>query len=753
MRNLTLVVFVFFGAILVAHAEPGYAYGLSAVPGGTLRFMRVDLSNPVPVVVNPDVPHEGGVFTESPVIDHQSGYYIYRTEQSLVVLDLSDGHVVKHITGIVDLWAMKFDPLRRRLLGIYQDVGISYLAQVDINTETVIPLGGIPVPTYQASCGSAFDYHNNVIVTRDFEQGDSEWRFSVFDVESGEKLNSYLFNNLYHIAYDPVSRTIIGLTRLAEPDHELLHVIRFDALSGTIVSINASDVDGAANCSQSLDWMHNRYVLSRINGDVKFVDIGTGSTVSSFANTIRLYGLRVHNSLDQLGHARASGRVAIDVDKDCSLDAGDTPIPHAIVKIEPGPIFAVCNSEGEYSVALKPDSYEFNVLLPDHWRTRCVSTPRSVVLVSDDDVLNEIDFPLEASADITCLDVSIVSSAAVVGREIVYHIVYRNTGTLPYTGKLQFCHDDKLLDFKSDPAADRYAGNVAEWKLVDVPVGGVSFIKIRLTLPPDPELRGTSICAKVAADLDQSPDLQQLKGFDEICDQVRASYDPNDMRVSPAGVGPEGEVTLVDTLLTYVVRFQNVGDAAAQDVRILDTLSEHLNLASLRIGAASHGFELSILKNNVLEWRFDNIMLPPKRDDEKGSNGFLKYSIHIESGSPVGTVISNRAAIYFDFNKPILTNTVRTTLTARSTSVPETGLSEQIRVSSDAGGYSALIKSSFPLSGTLQIYDVVGQLVRKERLQAQLSSEVNLAHLTSGRYYLRFVLGEEIVVKSLTLVR
>ncbi|MCI4669910.1 MAG: T9SS type A sorting domain-containing protein, partial [Bacteroidia bacterium] len=64
----------------------------------------------------------------------------------------------------------------------------------------------------------------------------------------------------------------------------------------------------------------------------------------------------------------------------------------------------------------------------------------------------------------------------------------------------------------------------------------------------------------------------------------------------------------------------------------------------------------------VVRFRFDPIFLPDSTTDLEGSNGFVKFGIQMMPGLPLGSTIENKAAIYFDFNAPIITNTVVHTL-------------------------------------------------------------------------------------------
>lgn len=61
----------------------------------------------------------------------------------------------------------------------------------------------------------------------------------------------------------------------------------------------------------------------------------------------------------------------------------------------------------------------------------------------------------------------------------------------------------------------------------------------------------------------------------------------------------------------------------------------------------------------VLKFRFPDIMLPDSDISEPASHGFIQFSVSQKADNPLGTVIENTAGIYFDFNEPVITNTVK----------------------------------------------------------------------------------------------
>lgn len=145
------------------------------------------------------------------------------------------------------------------------------------------------------------------------------------------------------------------------------------------------------------------------------------------------------------------------------------------------------------------------------------------------------------------------------------------------------------------------------------------------------------------------------------CQPNIASFDPNDKAAQPVGYGAPHYVA-PNTPLDYKIRFQNTGTDTAFNIVILDTISAHLDLGTIQLGASSHSYTWTIEPGNVLRMAFNNIMLPDSNVNEPASNGFFTYRISPKANTPLGTVVHNSASIYFDFNPPIKTNTTWHTL-------------------------------------------------------------------------------------------
>ncbi|MBL7825940.1 MAG: SprB repeat-containing protein, partial [Saprospiraceae bacterium] len=158
--------------------------------------------------------------------------------------------------------------------------------------------------------------------------------------------------------------------------------------------------------------------------------------------------------------------------------------------------------------------------------------------------------------------------------------------------------------------------------------------------------------------VNQFPLGDESPATDEDCTTNVGSYDPNDKHGYPIGYGAEHYIR-PGTEIEYMIRFQNTGTDTAFNIVVLDTLSELLDPATIRFGTSSHPYQFDLTGGGIVHFYFDNIMLPDSFVNEPLSHGFVKFTITPNAQAPLESLIENQAAIYFDFNEPVITNTTR----------------------------------------------------------------------------------------------
>lgn len=318
---------------------------------------------------------------------------------------------------------------------------------------------------------------------------------------------------------------------------------------------------------------------------------------------------------------------------------------------------------------------------------------------------------------------SIEVDAACTGDSIIFYI--QNVGTNPTTANLPFLViEDQVILMQS--AFNLMPQQIREVRL---PATGGTF---RLEADQEPNHPGNSRPSITVEGCGPDSEPTSLGYATQLpeddadpfisidCQENVGSWDPNDKRGFPKGYGEPNYIE-PNTEIEYLIRFQNTGTDTAFTVIVRDKLSPFLDLRSLRPGASSHAYQLNVAPDGMLEFRFDNIALPDSNANEAASHGFVKFRASQLLNNAPGTIIRNTAAIYFDFNPPVLTNTTSHRVEVDFIAIdliPLPGWKPgSIAVSPNPLSGDALISiPDAPVGSPLhfEVYDSSGRLVRKD---------------------------------------
>ncbi len=240
---------------------------------------------------------------------------------------------------------------------------------------------------------------------------------------------------------------------------------------------------------------------------------------------------------------------------------------------------------------------------------------------------------------------------------------------------------------------------------------------------------GDSLRLTVQVNPDATDEPDMLNNQSECILIIQGAYDPNDKQgpafITPAQVA-EGH------FLYYTIRFQNTGTDTAFTVVVMDTLDMKLQTATLEWLSSSHSCHVE-QEGQIVSFTFDNILLPDSNTNLIASCGYVSFRIKPQPTLEEGEVIPNKAEIYFDYNAPVVTNTVQTTvaLPGRITPVlPGNYLSDQFYV------YPNPVENGvIYLSGNMRytIYDQHGLLVKTGLAESQ---PVSVSSLPAGLYFI-----------------
>ena len=221
--------------------------------------------------------------------------------------------------------------------------------------------------------------------------------------------------------------------------------------------------------------------------------------------------------------------------------------------------------------------------------------------------------------------------------------------------------------------------------------------------------------------------------------EIRCSYDPNDKIARTVRSAGDGQSFIADPLL-YTIRFQNTGNDTALNVIIRDTLDENLDLNSLEIIGASHPYEAFLKTDRTLEFRFLKILLPDSTTNEMASHGFVTYRITAKTDVQSPAIIENTAHIYFDYNRPVRTNTAINELVDVGTGVyDEQKLITIVRAFPNPTSGDVMIASSGIMKGPIQytLYTMHGQALLAGILTEGASQYISLSSFPAGMYVIK----------------
>lgn len=323
-----------------------------------------------------------------------------------------------------------------------------------------------------------------------------------------------------------------------------------------------------------------------------------------------------------------------------------------------------------------------------------------------------------------------------------------NVGTAPMTNTSDYIViEDHVMYFSTPP---NFQLGINQTHTFNIPTDGSTY-RIQTRQFPESVYQGNVSLAIEGCGTNQAGGFstglvnmfsdQDEEPFTSIdCQESIGSYDPNDKQSFPKGYQAEHFIEK-NTEIEYKIRFQNTGTDTAFYVEIIDTLSSFLDPSSILPGASSHPYTWKLYDENLLKFRFENIMLPDSFINEPASNGFVKFKIQQQPDLPNGTIIENNANIYFDFNAPVLTNTTFLTIGENFIEIKNsvsTPAFPQLKVKVFPNPFPTT--TNFTLenadfsNGILKIYDNQGMLVKEERFSKN-SFELNASDFPKGIFF------------------
>lgn len=354
------------------------------------------------------------------------------------------------------------------------------------------------------------------------------------------------------------------------------------------------------------------------------------------------------------------GTVFIDANNNGILDTGENGIPYQWVII--GTYYAYTDANGNYSAIVPAGTYLVSYTPSGAYTGYTVTTPASYTVNAGviGNVYGGNHFGIYITPGTVNLSVSIIPHTTVTpGFPAWYDIQVCNIGANSTGAILTMNYDTGLVfDYASPVQASHNATtHTLTWNIPVLTPGDCEYIWVDFNAMAtlnvgDNTFENVFVTPAIGSDVDMT------NNFDSVHQVVTASWDPNNKLSVQTNTFNANQQTISslnsDQWITYTINFQNTGTSPAVNIVVIDQLSADLDASTFMLLNTSHVCTVT-RNNNVVNYNFSGIWLPDATTNEPASHGFVTFRVKSNIGLPVWHVISDDAAIYFDFNAPVIT--------------------------------------------------------------------------------------------------
>lgn len=440
------------------------------------------------------------------------------------------------------------------------------------------------------------------------------------------------------------------------------------------------------------------------------------------------------------------------------------PLPYKMVRLQPSGATTFTNQHGRY---------QFNVVATGNYTVEYVNTtPLTTTMVC----------PASGSYTITNAQAGYYNNNFYVTNPPVQDLRislwdYSNaTPGFGYYTRVKYCNDgnqimngtveydyNSLLGFQSITGwgstltLHDVPGHKFYWSFDNLNPGACRYLDVKFTVPTTTAL-GTSLQGTVDV-LPVAGDATPGNNTDGDSTIVVGSWDPNDKQVGLYRTGDAwsgGVIYTTDEVLEYTIRFQNTGTAPAHFVVIRDTLDVNLLPKTIREIDSKHQADVTLEDGNILVFTFNNINLPDSGMDFEASMGFVHFKINRVAGLPVGTKIENTAAIYFDYNAPVITNTPISIIDEHTSVIDIDNAAFNVETMPNPFERGIALKYTLEERSdvTISVMNSVGQCVYTyvsgvEQIEGVYVEQLDLNQLPTGIYLLNIETNKAMVTKKI----
>ena len=430
------------------------------------------------------------------------------------------------------------------------------------------------------------------------------------------------------------------------------------------------------------------------------------------------------------------GKIFVDLNSNGIQDSGELPMPRRKLIDQSTSRFAFSDQDGNYKI-LVLDSGNFNVSPQSVNLFSSVPSSQMAVFtgINQTDSLNDFAFQPQGAFEDVCITITPMGNFRS-GFTASYMINYGNYGNTTVAPTVYFYPFNNVTYQSATLTPNNITLDSVVWNLpalTPFQTGSIIItVNVNLGLPIGTIINSNAHIEPYLTDNNPNNNSSNWNVF------TIGSFDPNDILVNRSDFTTT-ELS-ASPWLEYIIRFQNTGNDTAFTVKILNPIDTFkLNISTIEFVNASHPVNLSWINyQRNMEFKFENILLVDSNTNEPLSHGFVRYRIQPKTNLSAGDSITNFAAIYFDFNEPVITNTAKTII------VLPTGLTSATPVRGKLHVFPNPTENTLNISGIhlengkaqLRLTDIYGKLIFEKTITS-IATTLETNTLSSGIYLIQ----------------
>lgn len=416
------------------------------------------------------------------------------------------------------------------------------------------------------------------------------------------------------------------------------------------------------------------------------------------------------------------GTVYNDANSNGIKDASESGLPYQFVNV--GTTNAYTDFSGNFSAIVPLGSYTVTYTASGWYSGYAVSPASGYTIngTTSGQVYANNNFGVVIPAGSVNLAVDIIPHTTVTpGFPAWYDIEVCNIGATPTAATLNMFYDAALNFNYASPmqASHNSSTNTITWNIPTLAPGQCMYYWANFNAPTTVAL-GYNAANLVNVLPISGTDVYMANNVDTTHQIAVGSWDPNNKLPEESNFAANPNKQYISSVnsnqwIDYVINFQNTGTAPAVNVVVKDIISSDLDISTLQFTASSHSCTATRTGNEMV-YKFSSIMLPDSSSNEAASHGFVKFKIKAKDNLAVGHVISDDAAIYFDFNSPVITNDAAVTLIG-TTGINDDATAATIAVQPNPVQTFTTIKLSDANTAgfTFTLYDMTGRKIATQQ--------------------------------------